>query len=87
MFSVRFLICRRKSSSNQSILEAQADHRCSEDETIQSEFSAVKDTVVEMSHGTFADCFKQNRNRNLHRTLLGYVNQTFQQISGINIIT
>lgn len=54
---------------------------------IQSEFTAVKDTVIEMSQGRFKDCFAQNRNRNLHRTVLGYVNQMFQQISGINIIT
>ena len=40
-----------------------------------------------MSKGTFSDCFKQNKNRNFHRTVLGYVNQVFQQISGINIIT
>lgn len=40
-----------------------------------------------MSQGRFQDCFKQNRNRNFHRTVLGYVNQMFQQISGINIIT
>ena len=40
-----------------------------------------------MSQGRFQDCFKFNRNRNFHRTVLGYVNQMFQQISGINIIT
>ena len=40
-----------------------------------------------MAKGTFADCFKRNKNRNFHRTVLGYVNQVFQQISGINIIT
>lgn len=40
-----------------------------------------------MAKGSFADSFKTNRNRNLHRTILGYVNQMFQQISGINIIT
>lgn len=58
-----------------------------EDPKIQSEFKAVKDTVEEMAGGTFMDCFKFNKNRNFHRTVLGYVNQMFQQISGINIIT
>ncbi|KAG8626216.1 hypothetical protein KVT40_005161 [Elsinoe batatas] len=58
-----------------------------EDPKIKSEFQAVKDTVEEMSQGRFSDCFKMNRNRNFHRTALGYVNQMFQQISGINIIT
>jgi len=38
-----------------------------------------------MAQGRFTDCFKINRNRNLHRTILAYVNQMFQQISGINV--
>lgn len=53
-----------------------------EDQVVQDEFKAVKDTVFEMQKGSFTDAFKTNRNRNLHRTILGYVNQTFQQISG-----
>ena len=40
-----------------------------------------------MAKGGFSDVFKFNRNRNFHRTVLAYVNQMFQQISGINIIT
>lgn len=58
-----------------------------DDPKIQSEYNAVKDTVFEMSQGRFRDCFAVNKNRNLHRTILAYVNQMFQQISGINIIT
>ncbi|CAK4019739.1 Sugar transporter STL1 [Lecanosticta acicola] len=58
-----------------------------DDPQIQNEFKAVKDTVFEMAKGSFADAFKFNRNRNFHRTALAYVNQMFQQISGINIIT
>lgn len=58
-----------------------------DDLIIQNEFKAVKDTVLEMNKGSFSDCFKRNKNRNLHRTCLAYVNQMFQQISGINIIT
>jgi hypothetical protein len=56
-----------------------------DDPKIQNEFKAVKDTVFEMAQGSFADCFKLNRNRNFHRTALAYVNQMFQQISGINV--
>lgn len=58
-----------------------------DDTKVQDEFQAVKDTVFEMAKGSFSDVLKRNRNRNLHRTILGYVNQMFQQISGINIIT
>lgn len=52
-----------------------------DDPKIQSEFNAVKDTVIEMAQGSFRDCFITNDNRNLHRTILAYVNQMFQQIS------
>ena len=58
-----------------------------DDEKVQSEFQAVKDVAFEMAKGGFKECAKTNRNRNLHRTILGYVNQMFQQISGINIIS
>jgi MFS family permease len=37
-------------------------------------------------HG-WADLFTMGPDRNFHRVLLGYVNQVFQQISGINLIT
>lgn len=52
-----------------------------DDPKIQSEFNAVKDTVFEMAQGRFRDCFATNKNRNLHRTILAYVNQMFQQVS------
>ncbi|KAF2198998.1 general substrate transporter [Delitschia confertaspora ATCC 74209] len=57
------------------------------DKKIQAEFQAVKDTAFAMTKGGFRDCFKMNKNRNFHRTVLAYVNQMFQQITGINIIT
>lgn len=57
------------------------DNTTEDDPKVQQEFRAVKDTVFEMARGSFTDCFKLNRNRNFHRTLLGYVNQTFQQVS------
>ena len=40
-----------------------------------------------MSQGSFRDLFTMGEDRHLHRTLLAYVNQVFQQISGINLIT
>lgn len=58
-----------------------------DDEYIQNEFAAIKDTVIEMSQAGFADVFTMGKDRNFHRALLGYVNQMFQQISGINLIT
>ena len=40
-----------------------------------------------MSRGGFRDLFTMGEDRHLHRTILAYVNQVFQQISGINLIT
>jgi predicted MFS family arabinose efflux permease len=52
-----------------------------------NEFSAIKDTVMEMEKGSFKDLFSNGPDRHFHRTVLAYVNQMFQQISGINLIT
>jgi predicted MFS family arabinose efflux permease len=52
-----------------------------------NEFHAIKDTVIEASKGSFRDLFTMNEYRHFHRVVLGYVNQMFQQISGINLIT
>ncbi|KAF2139289.1 uncharacterized protein K452DRAFT_320439 [Aplosporella prunicola CBS 121167] len=57
------------------------------DAYIKSEFTAIKDTVLEMEQGSFRDLFTMGKDRHLHRTVLAYVNQMFQQISGINLIT
>lgn len=57
------------------------------DPFIQNEFSAIKDVVLEMKQGSFRDLFTMTEDRHLHRTVLAYVNQMFQQISGINLIT
>ena len=58
-----------------------------EDETIQLEFKIIKDTVAEASQFTFKDLFTMDEDRHFHRVALAYVNQVFQQITGINLIT
>ncbi len=47
---------------------------------VSNEFVAIKDTVEEMSKGSFRDLFTMDENRHLHRTVLAYVNQMFQQV-------
>ena len=84
--SPRWLVLKGREDEALDVLCALNDLPA-EDPKVHSEFIAVKDTVVEMSQGGFKDCFTMNRNRNFHRTALAYVNQMFQQISGINIIT
>jgi MFS family permease len=54
---------------------------------IETEFTAIKATVLEMANGSFRDMFTMTEDRHFHRTMLAYVNQMFQQISGINLIT
>ena len=47
----------------------------------------IQTTVMEMSKGSFRDLFTMTEDRHFHRLVLAYVNQMFQQISGINLIT
>ncbi|KAH9867505.1 hypothetical protein IAQ61_008099 [Plenodomus lingam] len=84
--SPRWLVLKGRNDEALIVLAALSDLP-PEDKKIQAEFQAVKDVALEMSKGGFRDCLKMNRNRNLHRTTLAYVNQMFQQISGINLVT
>lgn len=84
--SPRWLILKGREDEALQVLSALLDLP-EDDPKVHAEFAAVKDAVLKMASGSFSDCFKFNDNRNFHRTILGYVNQMFQQISGINIIT
>lgn len=84
--SPRWLVLKGRNDEALEVLAALSDLP-PQDKKIQQEFQAVKDVVFEMSKGGFRECFKMNRNRNFHRTALAYVNQMFQQISGINLVT
>lgn len=84
--SPRWLVLRGREDEALKVLCALFDLP-EDDPKVHAEFEAVKDTAIEMSSGSFSDCFKLNENRNFHRTLLAYANQVFQQISGINVIT
>jgi len=54
---------------------------------VKEEFYAIKDTVLEASTSGWRDLFTMGEDRHFHRVVLAYVNQVFQQISGINLIT
>ncbi|EKG12331.1 Sugar/inositol transporter [Macrophomina phaseolina MS6] len=84
--SPRWLILKGREEEAMEVLCALNDTN-EEDQYIQNEFIAIKDTVLEMAQGSFADLFTMDKNRHFHRTALAYVNQVFQQISGINLIT
>ncbi|KAL6154261.1 hypothetical protein ACJBU6_07534 [Exserohilum turcicum] len=84
--SPRWLVLKGREDEALEVLAALSDLPPT-DKKIEAEFQAVKDVIAEMSQGSFRDCFKFNKNRNFHRTALAYVNQMFQQISGINLVT
>ncbi|KAJ6091423.1 hypothetical protein N7467_003392 [Penicillium canescens] len=84
--SPRWLLMQGREEDALQVLEALNDkHR--EDPFIKNEFESVKLTVLEMSKGSYASLFKMSEYREFHRVVLAYVNQMFQQISGINLIT
>ena len=77
--SPRWLVLKGRDDEAWEVLAALSDLP-KEDKKIVTELQAVKDVVFEMSRGGFRECFKTNRNRNFHRTVLAYVNQMFQQV-------
>lgn len=78
--SPRWLILKGREDEAMTVLAALSDLPA-EDEYVQSEFIAIKETVLEMAQGGFRDIFTMGKDRNFHRAALGYVNQVFQQIS------
>jgi sugar porter (SP) family MFS transporter len=84
--SPRWLVLKGREEEAKDVIAAIADVD-RDDKFVANEFKAIKETVLEMSKGTFSDLFARDRDRSLHRTLLAYTNQMFQQISGINLIT
>lgn len=84
--SPRWLILKGRETEAMEVLTALADAD-ENDKFVRNEFQAIKDTVLEQASGTFSDCFAMTRDREFHRVALAYINQMFQQISGINLIT
>ncbi|KAK6003893.1 hypothetical protein QM012_008743 [Aureobasidium pullulans] len=84
--SPRWLIMKGKEMEAMEVLCA-LNNKSEEDPYIVSEFAAIKDSALVMQQGGFRDLFTMDEDRNFHRVVLAYVNQMFQQISGINLIT
>ncbi|RMZ91333.1 hypothetical protein DV736_g1414, partial [Chaetothyriales sp. CBS 134916] len=58
-----------------------------DDKLVQNEFQAIADTVIEPSKASFRDLFTLDEYKHFHRVVLAYIDQMFQQISSINLIT
>lgn len=84
--SPRWLIMKGKEDEALEVLEYVND-MSRDDPAIITEFDDVKQTVIEMSKGSYRSLFEMSDYREFHRVVLAYVNQMYQQISGINLIT
>ena len=84
--SPRWLILKGRDEEACDVIAAVADVD-NDHEYVANEFRAIKETVAEMSQGRCADLFAPDKSRALHRTIIAYASQMFQQISGINLIT
>ncbi|KAH6608987.1 sugar transporter family, partial [Trichoderma cornu-damae] len=84
--SPRWLILKGREDEARGVIAAVegVDMR---DEYVENELRAIKETAMEMRKGTYGELFAADHNRTLHRTIIACVNQVFQQISGINLIT
>lgn len=82
--SPRWLILKGREDEAMSVLAALSG-KARDDKFVYNEFLAIKDAVIESEQGSFKDLFTMDRDRNLHRVILAYVNQMFQQISGMSL--
>ena len=84
--SPRWLVLKGREEEAIEVLGAILDLP-EDDPYVHSEFAAIKDAVLAASSVSFRDLLTMDENRHFHRVVLAYVNQMFQQISGINLIT
>lgn len=84
--SPRWLVMSGREDEAFEVLEALNDMP-RDDPLIKNEFNAIKETLKEMSKGSYRSLFEMTEYREFHRVVLAYVIQMFQQISGINLIT
>ncbi|QQK47222.1 Major facilitator superfamily domain, general substrate transporter [Penicillium digitatum] len=84
--SPRWLVMKGRTDEALEILEY-LNEKSRNDPYIKNELLSIEKTVKEMNKGSYRSLFKMNEHREFHRVALAYVNQMFQQISGINLIT
>lgn len=84
--SPRWLVMQGRDDEALDVLEC-LNEKPRDDPSIVNELLSIKETVKEMNKGSYRSLFKMSEYREFHRVALAYINQMFQQISGINLIT
>lgn len=84
--SPRWLVMQGRTDDALEVLEC-LNEKPRDDPFIINELRSIQATVDEMSKGSYRSLFDMSEYREFHRVALAYVNQMFQQISGINLIT
>ncbi|EMC96685.1 hypothetical protein BAUCODRAFT_486044 [Baudoinia panamericana UAMH 10762] len=84
--SPRWLILTGREDEALNVLSALNDVDRNEHQ-VRQEFLQIKDAVIEMAKGGTRDVFSMGDYRHLHRVILAFVLQIFQQMSGINLVT
>lgn len=84
--SPRWLLLRGHDDEARRVL-ASLDELPLDDPEIDAKVKEIQLSLEMASNKGVSDLFIQGKEKNFHRALLGFINQMFQQISGINLIT
>lgn len=84
--SPRWLLLKGRDDEARQVMAA-LDELELDDPEIEVKVKEIKDSLEASAGGGVGDLFIQGKEKNFHRATLGFVNQMFQQISGINLIT
>lgn len=84
--SPRWLVLRGRDEEARKVMIC-LDEKEEDDEEIDVKLQEIKESLRASQNIGLMDLFKQGKEKNFHRTTLGFVIQMFQQISGINLIT
>jgi hypothetical protein len=84
--SPRWLILRGREADARRVI-ASLDELPPDDPAIDVRIREIQESLALAQGEGVRELFRQGKEKNFHRTALGFVNQMFQQISGINLIT
>ncbi|KAL4398882.1 carbohydrate:proton symporter [Malassezia pachydermatis] len=84
--SPRWLLLRGREEDARKVLSA-LHERPRHDPIIDTLVDEINEGLALSKDVRFRDLLKQGKSHNFHRTVLGFVVQMFQQITGINLIT